>query len=781
MNDAILAHPGLDQLTAFAQGRLGEAELAQVHAHLSECTECQSKVELTGDDTLVALLRSADTKSNAPATNEPAVTIAAAKPAVPDLPAELAQHSRYRVQELLGVGGMGAVYKAEHLLMERPVALKLINHSLTSDRGMVERFRREVKTAGLLKHPNIVLAYDAEQAGDSHFLVMEYVEGKSLARIVAERGPLPVRAACDYIRQAALGLQYAHERGMVHRDIKPQNLMLTPDGQVKILDFGLARFAMETAPTPLAALPADPSLTQVGIVMGTPDYIAPEQAKDAHTADIRADIYSLGCTLYDLLAGHAPFAEGTLTTKVIAHTERMPTPLNKVRGDVLPELARIVERMMAKDPARRYQSPAEVATALARFASPATRSRGRRVASIAAAVILAITLGILGSYFSTTMYRIVTNHGELIVEVDDSQVEVVLKHADIVVRDLAANREYAVQVRRQDLKAGDYLLQVKDKGGMEVFTKQFTITRNGTTLVKITLRHEAAGQSDRDRIQGTWKPVTVSVQGQQVPDTIFKSVGPSVTFAGTKVTWKTTPAPAAKDLFGGMLAKFSLEGVFHLDPAKSPKTMDLTVLGPGARTPLGTPAPRALLGIYRLDGDTLEICTAIDPDHPEERPDKFASIPGKRIVHMILKRAPAAGRLINSFGTGFTPITRDGVAEDAGGWRIENTKARFVRLYEVQPPLEDCLVTYRAKIKSANLKGKAYLEMLAHPRRRRVLLQGIDQRHQRHHGLDRRRDAVHLAEGRTARSLDVGCPHREPRHGVDQGHRAMASAIAAGA
>src|SRR5205807_965772 len=161
--------------------------------------------------------------------------------------------------------------------MERPVALKLISHSLTSNRAMVERFRREVKTAGQLKHPNIVMAYDAEQAGESHFLVMEYVEGTSLARLVADQGPLPVRQACDYARQAALGLQHAHERGMVHRDIKPQNLMRTPDGQVKILDFGLARFAMEAAPTGALltapawdATPAAPggveSLTQVGMV-----------------------------------------------------------------------------------------------------------------------------------------------------------------------------------------------------------------------------------------------------------------------------------------------------------------------------------------------------------------------------------------------------------------------------------------------------------------------------------------------------------------------------------
>src|SRR5262249_18040878 len=150
---------------------------------------------------------------------------------------------------------------------------------------------------------------DAEQAGDTHFLVMEYVEGTSLDRLTAKQGPLPIAKACEYVRQAALGLQHAHDKGMVHRDIKPQNLMLTPHGQVKVLDFGLARFAMENLPpgalTQAEAPPGErrpsESLTHVGAVMGTPDYIAPEQVQDAHTADIRADIYSLGCTLYDLL------------------------------------------------------------------------------------------------------------------------------------------------------------------------------------------------------------------------------------------------------------------------------------------------------------------------------------------------------------------------------------------------------------------------------------------------------------------------------------------------
>src|SRR5262249_45758756 len=157
-------------------------------------------------------------------------------------PPGLADHPRYRVLELLGSGGMGAVYRAEHRRMERQVALKGMNPALMTRPAMVERFQREVKAAARLTHPNIVTAHDADQAGDAHFLVMEFVEGLSLAQQVQRQGPLPVPQACAYVRQAALGLQHAFERGMVHRDIKPHNLMLTAGGHVKILDFGLARF-----------------------------------------------------------------------------------------------------------------------------------------------------------------------------------------------------------------------------------------------------------------------------------------------------------------------------------------------------------------------------------------------------------------------------------------------------------------------------------------------------------------------------------------------------------
>src|SRR5262249_46075585 len=252
------------------------------------------------------------------------------------LPPELAGHPRYLVQRLLGRGGMGAVYQAVHRVMERPVALKVMRPDLIANPAAVERFRREVRAAAQLVHPHIVTAFDAEQVGSLHFLVMEYVAGRNLAEVVAASGPLPVGRAVSYIRQAARGLQHACDKGMIHRDIKPHNLILAdaadshdPDvrthGQVKILDFGLARFATEEGGGPQTAS---------GVIMGTVDFMAPEQADSARKADIRSDIYSLGCTLHYLLTGRVLFPDGTMIQRVMSHVERTPPPLSAFRSDL---------------------------------------------------------------------------------------------------------------------------------------------------------------------------------------------------------------------------------------------------------------------------------------------------------------------------------------------------------------------------------------------------------------------------------------------------------------
>lgn len=342
-------HPTDAQLSDFALGRLDEAAAAELCTHLDECDACRTAVERAGDDTFAAVVRKAGATE--------LITIQ-----VPVMPAALLDHPRYQVVRQVGSGGMGTVYEARHTLMDRRVALKVISPHLVHTPDLVERFRREVRAAAKLSHPNIVTAHDAEQAGDAHFLVMEYVEGRSLDRVVAKRGPLPVEFACHCVRQAALGLQHASEQGMVHRDLKPHNLMLTPRGQVKVLDFGMARLTTDRA--------APTALTSPDVVMGTPDFIAPEQAQNAASADIRSDIYALGCTLYFLLTGRPPFPHGTAMEKLMAHYKDEPTPVEELRPEVPAEVAGYVRRMMAKDPTDRPQTPAEVAKALAGFVKP---------------------------------------------------------------------------------------------------------------------------------------------------------------------------------------------------------------------------------------------------------------------------------------------------------------------------------------------------------------------------------------------------------------------------
>jgi serine/threonine protein kinase len=369
MPNAVI-HPSAQELTAFALGKLPETAATAVAGHLEKCPSCRQAVESLPADSFVGKVRAAKPSvSSLPARaggvpNVPAIVNA---PAIPpkDLPPDLARYAKYRFVRELGRGGMGVVYQAEQTVMGRTVAVKVINPSVLAHPDALPRFQGEVKAAAKLDHPNIVRAHDAEQVGSMHLLVMEYVEGTSLAELVAKKGPQPIAYACHYIRQAALGLQHAFEQGMVHRDIKPQNLMVNARGQVKVLDFGLARMRSERT--------QGGGLTQADAFMGTPEYVAPEQATDARSADTRADIYSLGCTLFFLLAGRPPFQGDTAVKLIMAHIEKEAPALHEVRADVPAELSAVVARMLAKDPARRFQTPVEVAQALAAFVKAGTK------------------------------------------------------------------------------------------------------------------------------------------------------------------------------------------------------------------------------------------------------------------------------------------------------------------------------------------------------------------------------------------------------------------------
>ncbi len=264
---------------------------------------------------------------------------------------------KYKVLGPLGAGGMGAVFLCEHAVMRRKVAVKVLPASRADDPAHVERFHREARAVAHLRHPNIVTAYDVDRDHNVHFLVLEYVDGNTFHRIVKARGPMSPLRAAHYIRQAALGLQHAHEAGLVHRDVKPSNLLLDRTGTVKVLDLGLARFFGDP--------PDDLSRRHAESPVGTMDYMAPEQALNSHAVDIRADVYGLGATFYYLLAGHGPFREGTAAQKMVWHQVRPPRPIHELRPEVPEGLSAVITRMIAKAPDDRYQTPGEVGEALA--------------------------------------------------------------------------------------------------------------------------------------------------------------------------------------------------------------------------------------------------------------------------------------------------------------------------------------------------------------------------------------------------------------------------------
>lgn len=274
----------------------------------------------------------------------------------------------YLLLDRIGAGGMGEVFKAEHRRMERVVALKVLRATSVESAEALERFLQEMRAAARLVHPNIVTAYDAGEATGRHFLVMEFVEGCDLATLVRRR-PVEVDEAIDYILQAARGLQYAHDRGVVHRDIKPGNLLRDAEGVIKILDMGIAR--LDRSAPHGAADETETQLTEAGVVMGTVDFMAPEQAMNLRNADARSDIYSLGCTLFFLLAGKPAYHGETVVEKIFAHRD-IPVPLlRKARPDAPEALDAICSRMMAKDPDQRFQQMSEVVEALEQALSTA--------------------------------------------------------------------------------------------------------------------------------------------------------------------------------------------------------------------------------------------------------------------------------------------------------------------------------------------------------------------------------------------------------------------------
>ncbi len=501
--------PEPQKLRAFVFGQLTEESLESVSSHVQQCPACEKTVAALRETTDTDAGKAPDalprdevaerpSDKSSPAEQKPATEALGATASFQNplstAGADAREFDEYLLMGKLGEGGMGVVYKAQHRRMHRLVAIKMLPPTTMKSPEAIQRFYREVEAAAKLMHPNIVTAFDAGECQGTHYLVMEYVEGQDLAKIVKQHGPLPVQKAVDYVLQTARGLQYAHGKGVVHRDIKPGNLLLDKKGTVKILDMGLARLEATAARDDSGG----ERLTQSGQMMGTCEYMAPEQALDTHTADARSDIYSLGCTLYRLLIGQPPYHGDTLMKVLLAHRE-LPIPsLRQLRQDVPEQLDAVFQKMMAKEPEDRYQSMAEVIVELESVKgalssrSPA-ESKALPKASKARGKPL-VVLGLIGGLILllAAVLTFTFRNGTLVVEIDeklgkDVQVTVSQGGQEVKVADEKSGWTLS-------LSPGKYGLAVQ--GGEDKFqldSQNVTVTRGGQAKVRVMLKAEAAG------------------------------------------------------------------------------------------------------------------------------------------------------------------------------------------------------------------------------------------------------------------------------------------------
>ena len=586
----------------------------------------------------------------------------------------------YVLIEKIGQGGMGAVYKAEHRRMKRVVAIKMLPAAMMNNAAAAARFQREVEAAAKLRHTNIVAADDADEANGVHFLVMECVEGSDLSAMVKKHGPFPLAQAVNYILQAARGLEFAHREGVVHRDIKPANLLLDKRGTVKILDMGLARIQGDTA--------GQAELTGTGAVMGTVDYMPPEQALNTKTADARADIYSLGCSLYYLLSGKATYDGDTLMAKLLAHRDQPIPDLRAVCPQVSAPLETVFKKMVAKKVEDRYQTMTEVIADLERCiagsaaavsappassidlegsalsflkdipAVPATqksRIKSRTKATPAgkqaaapppwknkSALIGAALLGLL--ILAGIVISLDSDEGTLTVTVDQSEAQVQVDGGEITVSEKGGGKvTIAVDPGKHRLKV--------TKDGFTVFGQEFEMESGGKRSITahlVPVKAKAKSAPSTPTSTPSARPATeVAQPAPATPPAKDGLQGDWSAVGVEEVNGKPLPAVTGKQfhftdgklvmtrLNNGVFAKY--EGTYTADAAA--KHFDFSGIGPGGK-------PVAWKGIYQREGDSLTLCYKYVKDGGTTRPTEFRTDDqaGTPFVMVVLRRGPAAGQ-----------------------------------------------------------------------------------------------------------------------------------------
>lgn len=817
-------HPDPELLNDYALGRLSEAELEGIAEHLDQCDDCQETLtSLAGEDTLIRGLAMEVQATS----HESEAELAAVLKSLKDQPrdealdfkgeqadldeADTPQTLRdYRLLDKLGSGGMGTVYRAKHERLGRFVAIKVLPGERMRQPQAVARFSREMQAVGNLDHPHIVRAFDAGEIEGKHFLAMELIDGIDLSALSKQEGPLPVGVACELARQAALGLQYAHEQGLVHRDVKPSNLMLDRTGTVKVLDLGLARLLSDTSDK----LPAedigkeslagssfqtlDPTLTGTDQVMGTPDYMAPEQCLGGKgtraKVDARSDVYSLGATLYKLLAGNAPYSGSefdTLAKKITGLSSVPVPPIIKHREDLPKPLVKLLGQMLEKDPESRPQTAAEVAKSLEPYAFTAEvqdllATMHGETASVAGNTNPSLGVSppsesgrkwlVAAAFFGFSLAAVVllklqTPEGQLTVEVPPEardQVQVEVRQGNQI---KVFNLEEGWEAR---LDEGNWDIRLRNGGDeYKLDNDQVTIERDSSQLVRIVLKpateeittevvvsgNTATGDrstwpldctlytkayefDEEDRIRLTQKlrwQVRTEYRGHTPQGPV---VDPRITIALVD----------DQNSFWPMIAKVTLRQAATLQEAISEtlkkfenetnKDNDLKYLAAELKKSLyeideigRIELPQAITWTVgyspepQLTGAPLFIQVREPRKNRKPFTARMSRATAKRLATQLSqvietkKRSVAVKRPVPLPLASFqpdtdTPISKPTGAQYQDSWGFTTEEPKTIRLFEIEPAklatpreLENCVVTYRAKMNTKDATGKVYLEM----------------------------------------------------------------------